>query len=142
MQALGVLMGLVMAGSLFLEWEMAKTGSLILKVNHFLGVQHNAFFSIRTFHLDFLPVVLALLVIFAMALAKVKAWRMVGLVAALLGLAIAARDIRYVMRVKDAMIGPGLWIFAAASVVAVVVAIILLGNKKSPRPAVPPPAAM
>ncbi len=138
MQALGILMGLAMVGSFFLEWEVAKTGSIVLKVNQFLGVQHNAFFSVRSLTLDFLPVVLALAVILFMILAKLKVGRIIGLLAALLCLAVAARDIRFLLRHKELTVGPGLWIFAAASLIAVIVGIVLLTPKKSPQPQAPP----
>jgi hypothetical protein len=137
MPALGILMGLVMMGSVFLEWEAAKSGPIVLEVHRFLGIEHKAFFSMLGHHLDFVPIVLPLALVLALVLAKSKPWKVISLIVALLCLAVSARDIRHTFPL-EVVPGPGLWIFAAASLVAVIAAIgLIVGKKASPPVAAP-----
>ena len=135
MQAIGILVGLLMGVSFFLKWEAVIEGLGAVKINHFLGIQNNAFFSLFGRRVDFVPIVLALALILAMALAKSKPWRMIALVVALLCLAIAARDIRHIMPLDNLKPGLGLWLFAAASLLAVIAAVALVVRKKVSSPA-------
>jgi hypothetical protein len=131
MQILGILMGLIMAGSFFLSWQAVTNGMALAQAGTFLGIKTNVFFSFLGRELDFLPIVLTLILILAMALGKQKLWKIVGLLSAFLCLAAAARDIRRLLPQDSLKPGIGLWIFAVASFVALVVAVLLLTGKSS-----------
>jgi hypothetical protein len=134
MQFLGILMGLVMVVSFFLKWEAVREGLGAISINSFLGIENYAYFWILGHRLDFLPIVLALVLILAMVLAKYKPWKYVALLAGLLSLAVAARNIRHLLPKDNLKPGLGLWLFAAASALAVIAAIFILLKKKATKP--------
>jgi len=131
MQFIGILMGLLMLVSVFFKWQVVSGGPE--RVSHFLGLQHNAFFGFLGHRANALPIVLALVLIVAMALAKSKPWKFVAFLASLFALGVAVRDIRHLMPLENVKAGVGLWIFAAASALAVIAAILILLKKKAPK---------
>lgn len=136
MQALGICMGFVMIISVFFHWEAVIEGLGAIQVNTFLGIDNYAFFSPLGHQMGFIPIILALILILAMALAKSKLWRIISLVVALLCLLVSIYDVFQILRFmpeQNIKPGLGLWIFALASLLAIIAAAAMLFRKKAQR---------
>ena len=135
MQALGLSASVAMIVSFFLKWETVVEGLGLIKINMFLGIKNYAYFSLFGARLDFLPIVLALIVLVALIFAGKSGGRTAAFMGSWICLAMAVVDFIRFPGGQNLKPGPGLWLFGAAALVAGISAtMLLIGRKAAPSP--------